>query len=49
MPSLFRLLIVIGIIAGIGYGIMFALVNYVEPKDREITIRVPSEQLYPEQ
>ncbi|MEO9457649.1 MAG: hypothetical protein ABJE63_16890 [Lentilitoribacter sp.] len=49
MPSLFRLLFVIGIIVGICYGTMYTLVEFVEPKDREVTIRVPSEKLYKEQ
>lgn len=48
MPSLFRLLFVIGVIAGIGYGTMYALVHFVEPKEREIIIRVPNEKLYRE-
>jgi hypothetical protein len=44
MPSLFRLLTVIGIIAGIGYGALFALANFVNPKPREITVTIPPDK-----
>ena len=37
MPSLIRLLIVLGIIGAIGYGAIFALATFVNPKPREIT------------
>ena len=32
MPSLFRFLTVVAVIAGIVYGVIFALANFVEPK-----------------
>jgi hypothetical protein len=41
MPSLFRLLMVLGLLGGIGYGAMFALANFVQPKPREMTIIIP--------
>lgn len=47
MPSLIRLLVVIGLIAGAVYGSMIALVLLVEPKPREMTVRVPAERLQP--
>ncbi|MBB4350874.1 hypothetical protein [Aliirhizobium cellulosilyticum] len=47
MPTLFRFLFILAAIAGAIYGSMVALVVLVEPKDREITIRVPSERLNP--
>lgn len=47
MPSLIRFLFFCGIIAGLVYGGMMALVLLVEPKQREITIRVPTEPLAP--
>jgi hypothetical protein len=47
MPSLIRLLVVLGLIAGIVYGAMIALVVLVEPNPREMTVRVPSERLEP--
>ena len=37
MPSLFRFLTALAVIAGIGYGIIFALANFVNPKPREMT------------
>lgn len=45
MPSLVRFLVTIGILAGIAYGVMFALVLYVEPKQGEMTVRIPAEKL----
>ena len=46
MPSLLRFLAVIGIIAGIGYGIIFALAYLVDPKPREISVTVPPDRFY---
>ena len=36
MPTLFRLLTVIGIAVGLAYGAMFAVVTLVTPQPREI-------------
>ena len=44
MPSLFRFLTVVGIIAGIGYGALFALANFVNPKPREMTVTIPQDR-----
>jgi hypothetical protein len=44
MPSLFRLLTVIGVIVGIGYGALYALANFVNPKPREITVTIPPDK-----
>ncbi len=44
MPSLFRFLTVLAIIAGIVYGIIFALANFVNPKPREITVTIPQDR-----
>jgi hypothetical protein len=44
MPSLFRFLMVVGIIAGIGYGVVFALANFVNPKPREMTVTIPPDR-----
>ena len=41
MPSLFRLLIVLAIIGGIGYGAIFALATFGGPKTREISVTIP--------
>lgn len=47
MPSLFRFLMLCAVLAGIAYGAMFALVIYVEPKEREISVRIPAQKLNP--
>lgn len=48
MPTLFRFLVVIAILAGIVYGAMFALVTFVEPNTGEISVRVPADRLNPD-
>lgn len=48
MPSLFRFLVLCAVLVGIAYGAMFALVVYVEPKEREVTIRVPTQKVNPD-
>lgn len=45
MPSLIRFLMTIGVLAGLTYAAMFALVLYVEPREREVTVRVPTNQI----
>ncbi|MCR9139774.1 MAG: histidine kinase [Alphaproteobacteria bacterium] len=45
MPSLIRFLVFCAVIAGLVYGAMFALTTLVDPKPREITIRVPTEKV----
>lgn len=47
MPSLIRLLVVLGLIAGVVYGSMYALVVLVEPNQREMSVRVPPERVRP--
>jgi hypothetical protein len=44
MPSLFRFLTVVGIIAGVIYGVIFALANFVSPKSREMTVTIPADK-----
>lgn len=44
MPSLFRLLMVVAVIAGILYGAIFALANFVNPKPREMTVTIPPDR-----
>jgi hypothetical protein len=48
MPTLFRFLFVCAVIAGSIYGTMVALVTFVEPTEREVTIRIPSERVNPQ-
>jgi hypothetical protein len=47
MPTLFRFLFICAAIVGIIYGSMVSLVMLVEPRDRDITVRIPSERLNP--
>jgi hypothetical protein len=47
MPTLFRFLFVLAVIGGVIYGSMLALVFLVEPRERDVTVRIPSERLNP--
>jgi hypothetical protein len=49
MPTLFRFLVTLGILAALVYGAMYALVVYVEPKKGEMTVRIPAEKINPKQ
>jgi hypothetical protein len=49
MPSLLRLLLALGILFGLAYGTMLALVTFVDPKTREITVTVPPDRFVREQ
>ncbi len=40
VPTLTRLIVSVLVLAGLGYGAVFALANLVEPHEREITVRV---------
>jgi hypothetical protein len=42
MPSLLRFLTVVAVIAGVIYGAIFALANFVNPKPREMTVTIPA-------
>lgn len=45
MPTLFRLLITLLFLAGLVYAGMFALVSFVEPTPKEVTVRIPTREL----
>lgn len=47
MPTLFRFVTILAILGGLAYGAMAALVAYVEPRQTEMTVRVPAERLNP--
>lgn len=49
MPTLFRFLMTIAVLAGLAYAGMFALATLVEPKKGEMTVRIPPEKLNPPQ
>jgi hypothetical protein len=44
MPSLIKFLVVLLVLGIVSFAGMYYLANYVEPKPREITIRVPSDR-----
>ena len=44
MPSLFRFLMVLAVIAGIVYGVIFALAKVVNPKPREMSVTIPADR-----
>ncbi|WP_337956275.1 hypothetical protein [Devosia sp. ZB163] len=48
MPTLIRLIVILLVLVGIGYGAMFALVAMVEPRDKQVTIRIPARELVPQ-
>jgi len=44
MPSLLRLLVILGLVGGLAYAAMFTLANFVQPKPREITVTIPPDK-----
>ncbi len=48
MPTLFRFVVTLAVLAGIVYGAMVALVMFVEPKQTELSVRIPAEKLNPQ-
>jgi xanthosine utilization system XapX-like protein len=44
MPSLFRFLTIVAVIAGLIYGLIFALANFVNPKPREMSVTIPADR-----
>jgi len=49
MPSLIKLLAVVGVICGLGYGAMFALATLVDPRPREMVVTVPPDRFVKQQ
>jgi hypothetical protein len=47
MPTLFRFLMTIAVLAGLAYAAMFALATFVEPKKGEMSVRIPADKLNP--
>jgi hypothetical protein len=41
MPSLFRVIVVVGVLGAVGYVALYLLANYVDPKTREMSVSVP--------
>jgi lipopolysaccharide export LptBFGC system permease protein LptF len=47
MPTLFRFLVVVVVLAAIAGGAVVYLANFVSPHTREMTIRIPASKLTP--
>jgi hypothetical protein len=47
VPTLFRFLIVVAVLAGLGFAAVFALATFVRPDTREITVPIPHNRLTP--
>jgi hypothetical protein len=45
MPSLIRLLVTLGVLGGLAYGVVFALATFVKPEPREMTVTIPQDRL----
>ena len=45
MPTLVRFLVVLAILAGLGFAAMLALATLIQPDNREITIPIPRDRL----
>ncbi len=45
VPTVFRFLIVVAILAGLAFAGMFALATLVEPQPREMTVTIPNSRL----
>lgn len=46
MPTLFRFLLVLAVLGGLGYAAMFALATLVKPQPREMSVPVQTERLF---
>lgn len=49
MPTLFRFMFFCASMIALVYGAMFALVVLVEPRERDVVVRIPSERVNPQQ
>jgi hypothetical protein len=45
MPSVIKFIVILVILAGLGYAGLWALANLVEPQPREITVTIPADRL----
>lgn len=48
MPSLLRFLTMLGVLAGLGFGGLYALATLVTPRTREMTVTIPASKLRPQ-
>jgi hypothetical protein len=45
MPSLFRFLLIVGLLGGLAYGGLYSLARFVEPQPREMVVIIPPDKL----
>jgi len=45
VPSLIRFLVVVAVLGGLAWAVMFALVTFVEPEQREMSAPIPANRL----
>jgi hypothetical protein len=45
MPSLFRFLLVVGLLGGLAYAGVYSLAKLVDPQPREIVVTIPQDKL----
>jgi hypothetical protein len=45
VPTLIRLIVSLVVLAGIVYAAMFALATFVEPRQKNITVDIPTDRL----
>jgi hypothetical protein len=48
VPTLFRFLAFVAILAGLAFAAMFALATFVQPSPREISVTIPNSKLQPQ-
>ena len=46
MPSLFRFLLVVGLLGGLVYAGVFSLAKFVQPEPREMVVTIPQDKLW---
>lgn len=45
MPSLFRFLLVVGLLGGLIYAGVFSLAKFVQPEPRQMVVTIPQDKL----
>jgi hypothetical protein len=45
VPTLFRFLLVVAVLAGLGFAAVFSLATFVKPETREMTVTIPNNRL----
>lgn len=47
MPTLIRLFVVLIVLASLGFAGMFALTVFVDPGEKDVTVKIPARELIP--